>query len=400
MKRGDPYDWAAIRAAWESYAESCGKHPRDCTRDELKTAIPGFGHAVDTYKESSRERGARHFRDAKAELFPPSVPAPVHPRGHYLKGVSSFVDGEGNLRRQWIKTDKAKEAREDLLRRVIEEMPTLVPVRETVSASPPEHLSEDIMAVYPMGDPHVGMLAWHGDAETDFDLKTVERLMLAAAHYLATQGGPSKRAALINLGDYFHANDQTNRTPGHGHQLDVDSRYGKTIRVGLRIAICMIEVLLAHHETVDVFNAIGNHDKEPALWLAVALDAYFAKEPRVRVDLSAGAAAYLHFGKCIIGITHGDRLKFNELESTMAYDCREQWSETEHRYWYTGHIHHRSAQDFKSCTVESFRTLAARDAYAQGHGYRGRRDMQKILLHAEHGELARFIADHRLLEAA
>lgn len=392
-----PYDWTALKGRWEAHAVALGKDPRELTRDELKR-VPGFGNCFNT-RASDKARGAMVFREAKATLFPEPVPQPVHPRGHRVRGVSSLIDSEGNLKAQWIKTDREKEQREEALKRILEELPALLPVRETVSAEPPRHASSDLLAIYPQGDPHCGEMAWREDAGDDFDLAIFERFQLRAAHYLASQGGRTKRAVLVSLGDYFHANNAKNRTPQSGHQLDVDSRYAKQIRVGVRTMICTIEALLAHHETVGVICQGGNHDPESSLWLSVAIDAYYHSEPRVTVDLSPAAFHYLRHGKCLIGVTHGDKTKPQDLEGIMAHDRAKDWSSTEHRMWLTGHIHHKTVHEFRSCTVESFRTMAARDHYAESHGYRSRRDAQKILLHAEHGEVARFVADYRFLQA-
>ena len=50
-------------------------------------------------------------------------------------------------------------------------------------------------------------------------------------------------------------------------------------------------------------------------------------------------------------------------------------------------------------TCESFRTLAAKDAYAAGHGYRAGRDMRCIVHHREHGEVERHRCDVGMIEA-
>jgi hypothetical protein len=80
----------------------------------------------------------------------------------------------------------------------------------------------------------------------------------------------------------------------------------------------------------------------------------------------------------------------------MANDRPEQWGATRHRYFYKGHIHHKDKQVCKEhpgCTVEAFRTMAARDAWHGTEGYRAGRDMTCIVLHAEHGEIERFCCD-------
>jgi hypothetical protein len=93
-------------------------------------------------------------------------------------------------------------------------------------------------------------------------------------------------------------------------------------------------------------------------------------------------------------------VKHEGLPGVMAADRAEEWGQTKHRYWYTGHVHHTAVKEFPGVVCESFRTLAAKDAYAAGHGYRAGRDMRCIVLHKDHGEVARYRCDISMLEAA
>ena len=45
------------------------------------------------------------------------------------------------------------------------------------------------------------------------------------------------------------------------------------------------------------------------------------------------------FGKNLIGVTHGDTVKAQQLGPVMACDRPEDWGETAYRFWYTGHVH-------------------------------------------------------------
>jgi hypothetical protein len=78
-----------------------------------------------------------------------------------------------------------------------------------------------------------------------------------------------------------------------------------------------------------------------------------------------------------------------KLPGVMAADRAQDWGETAWRYWLTGHVHHESKREFPGVTVETFNTLAAKDAYAANAGYRAARNMKCIVYHAEHGEVAR-----------
>jgi len=81
----------------------------------------------------------------------------------------------------------------------------------------------------------------------------------------------------------------------------------------------------------------------------------------------------------------------------MAADEPEAWGRTKYHYWLTGHIHHLTRKEYPGCIVESFRTMAARDYFAQHGGYRSGRSMEAMVLHREFGEFARYTVDIRQL---
>ena len=205
-------------------------------------------------------------------------------------------------------------------------------------------------------------------------------------------------AVILPLGDVFHANDQTNVTPKNKNQLDVDGRFVKVLGVGIQTYRHAILRALEKHAKVVVRFVGGNHDPH-AIWaLAFSIAAYFDNEPRVEVDLSPADFWFYRFGSVLIGSTHGDKTKTEQLLGVMATDRAQDWGATKHRYWYTGHIHHSRVVELPGVVCESFRTLAARDAWSAGHGYRAGRDMRAIVLHRDHGEIERHRCDVGMLE--
>jgi hypothetical protein len=95
---------------------------------------------------------------------------------------------------------------------------------------------------------------------------------------------------------------------------------------------------------------------------------------------------YHKFGVNLIGVTHGHTVKAKDLGEIMAVDCKDDWSNSEYRYWYCGHIHHDTKVEYRTCIVETFRTLAPKDAWHHGSGYRSGQDMKSITLHKDYGE--------------
>jgi hypothetical protein len=241
------------------------------------------------------------------------------------------------------------------------------------------------------------MYAWAAEAGEDFDLIAAEKITLGAIDRLVASAPDAETAIVLPLGDLLHANDQTNRTPAHGYQLDVDSRYPKVLSVAIRIIRHVILRALEKHKKVIVRVEPGNHDPQAKWAVAFTLAAHFENNPRVEVDLSPAKFWYYRFGKVLIASTHGDTAKHEALGPIMAADRPEDWGATKHRYWYTGHVHHQSVKEFPGVICESFRTLAAKDAHAAHHGYRAGRDAYCIVHHKEFGEIERHRCDIAML---
>lgn len=315
------------------------------------------------------------------------------PPGFEVTGVSTYRDG------QWLKIRPERETEQENLltvcRELAEEFRGSIP--EIPYYRAPLTTREDVVTAYPMGDPHIGMYAWAEEAGEKFNLEIAEQNLVSAADKLVSLAPESNVGLVINLGDYIHINDTSNKTPKSGHPLDVDGRLGEVLRCGVRTLCRIINRAAEKHKVVYVFSAYGNHDPTLTLLLQMILEAMYSENPRVKVEPSYQAFQYYQFGKVLLGITHGDKAKPDQLGQVMAADKPKEWGETRHRYWYCGHIHHTVTKEVPGCLVESFRTFAPRDNYAQSYGYRSRRDMKAIVLHKEHGEISRYTVTPEML---
>lgn len=347
-----------------------------------------IGHAIKAVKRRATLQGFAPESD-----FTKSIPEP-----HVLKGVSSLYDGEGKLRLQWVKTKldetKAREAIEEWVAWLVQDVAGKAPKIKCAS----KWLDADLLSVIPMGDPHFGMYSWGEESGEDFDLDIAEKQTQAAASRLVASAPPSREALILELGDFFHSDNNSARTERSGNALDVDTRWARVMQVGLRAMTNVILLALAKHAKVTVRIVAGNHDPHSSYALALGLDAFFRNEKRVKVDLSPAPFWYYRFGKVLIGATHGDTCKPDQLPGIMAADRAKDWGETQFRYWYHGHIHHQTVKEHPGCMVESFRTLAARDAWHTGAGYRAGRDMRCIVHHKDFGEIERHRCDIAMLE--
>lgn len=293
------------------------------------------------------------------------------PPGFAIKGVSQYDKVTG----RWIKTDRDKTAREQALFDAFTDAAEKLPREPLIEAPDVETIDRDLMCVYPMGDPHLGMYAWAAEAGENFDLQIAERELLGAVDHLVAGAPPAGTAIVLNLGDFFHS-DNRHGTTTAGTQVDTDGRWARVLAVGIRTMYRIIDRALEKHTDVVVRNEIGNHDDHTAIMLSLGLQHHYRDNPRVQVDVSPAHFWYFEFGRCLIMSTHGDGAKMKALGGIMAADMPEAWGRTEHRRAYTGHVHHESVVELPGLVAESFRTLAPKDAWHAKQGYRSGRDMR------------------------
>lgn len=307
------------------------------------------------------------------------------PAGHTVKGESALLDQDGRVVARWIKTRAgAGEGLVEALQDAFAAFAGAAPV-----APVPALAEDDLLTVYPLPDLHLGMYAWGRETGADYDVEAAVAHATAAVSALVAQSRPSGTAVILGLGDYFHANDAKNATPGSGHLLDVDGRWPKVFAAGAKLATALVDIVARKHREVEVVFLPGNHDPDAAVSLTVALALFYGANPRVTVHQEPGVAWYRRFGKVLLGATHGHTMKPDRMAMMLAADRAADWGETEHRHVFFGHIHHETAKEVGPVRCESFASPAARDAWNAAGGYRAGRALSALTFHREAGEIGR-----------
>lgn len=309
---------------------------------------------------------------------------------------SALLDAENNIIQQWVIERPEDAARAQALQAFVEGLKAEVPRAEPSPA--PAFPAPDLLAAYPVGDHHMGMLAWKHEVGISYDIDIGERLLKRAFTHLLNSTPACEHAILPFLGDFLHYDSHAAVTPANNNLLDADGRFQKMISAASRTMRWTIEAALCRHARVQVIVEIGNHDIVGSAWAAELLRACYEREPRVTVDIAPGHYHYYRFGKVLIGTHHGHESKPEKLGEIMAVDRASDWGETQHRYWWTGHVHSKSVYDGRGWSAESFRILPPTDAWAYNAGYRSTREMQAIVLHKEYGEVSRVRVSPAMLE--
>ena len=311
------------------------------------------------------------------------------PTGHVVRGKSTLLDAEtGEPKLEWVKTALDKQQQIDAAKEAVDAL-----AQEVKPAEPKlkNDVGDNLMTVIPITDMHIGMYAWGEEVGEDYDTEKAITALTASIGYLVDMAPPSKRCVIMQLGDFFHAENMEGVTNRSKNVLDVDTRMPRVIHLGMTALRHCIDKALERHDTVELVSIAGNHDEILGHALRSAFKMLYSNEPRVEVLDSPSSRQYIKFGKVLIGATHGHQTKDRDLPGIMATERPKEWGCTKHRYFFRGHHHHDNRVEYNGCIVEQFRTMSAGDAYAVQHGYLSGRDMKAIVYDPNCGELSRSV---------
>lgn len=319
---------------------------------------------------------------------------------------STLVDSQGGIIQTWQIEKPEVRAAELYLEAIAEELSHKLVKAEPVDQEKIAVDAADMLAVYPVGDLHLGGYSWAAEAGDDWDIDIAERYLQRAGQILVGLVPPCEHALIEFLGDFEHYDSMVPVTPAHANKLDADTRAQRMARIAIRAANRLIREALLRHQHVHVIFESGNHDEYGSRIMREWLAFHYADEPRVTVDTSPQVVHYYEFGNNLIGTHHGDKIKMEDLPMIMANDQKEAWGRTLFRYWHTGHIHHSTkrmpmvGQDIMNVWCESFRVLGPTDAWAQGVGHRTQsiRDLRAIMMHKEYGQVGQFQVNPLMLK--
>lgn len=309
------------------------------------------------------------------------------PEQYAVKGVSTYYNKDGVAAGQWVKSSLKHDALLESLRQAVDALKEdIEPVAPVAS---PAMVEANLCNVYTFTDYHLDMRAWRFEGGADWDMEIAERTLLGAHRYMVDQA-PRAYQAVINIqGDFLHTDGKIPVTPAHGHVLDADSRFAKVRRTAIRLIRHLVAIALERHQEVHLVIAEGNHDEESSGWLADCMAVLYENEPRITVNDSALPFYCYQWGKTMLGVHHGHKVKNEALPLLFAAQFPEIWGATRRREIHCGHRHHRDEKEYNGVTVVQHPTLAARDAYAARGGWIADRAAWAITYHKEYGAVGR-----------
>lgn len=308
-------------------------------------------------------------------------------------GLEHIPDG-------WIKTKEAsvrfknplfrpKENQdiEKLAKQLIKDMMKHSPKYETFKRQlNPE---SNLMVIDP-ADVHVGKLATSFETGEEYNSQiAVKRVKEGVEGILQKSSGWEKdKILLIGGNDILHI-DTPKRTTTSGTFQDTDGMWYDNFLIAKQIYIDVIEQLLPIADVHFVFNP-SNHDYTNGFFLADVVRTWFRNCKNITFDCSISHRKYFQYHSNLIGSTHGDGAKLQDLPLLMAQEASSMWSNTKHRYVYTHHVHHKMSKDHPGVTVESLRSPSGSDSWHHRNGFQHAPKAIEGFIHSKlHGQIAR-----------
>ena len=322
----------------------------------------------------------------------------VIPVGHFENGRSTLMkDGRAIL--TWHKTKVSQQEHREALLKLIDEVPKAW--RGTAEIIEPPSISDaDLLAVYCMGDPHLGMLAHADESGADHDLARGTADMISAVDHLVKIAPSADMGMVLSLGDLLDF-DNLVATTTRGTRQDAAARWFRVMQETLRATRACIDIGLTKHSKMIGRIIPGNHDKQSSAAIAMGLAQFYENNPRVEIEVSPDPFSWFEFGKVLLGFTHSDECsKADDLASVMSCDRAEAWGRTIYRHILCGHLHHQMVKETRGVLVETFPTLAPKCAWSHSKGYRAQQSMCVDTYHREWGRVNRSTVGIRQLRAA
>jgi len=182
--------------------------------------------------------------------------------------------------------------------------------------------------------------------------------------------------------------DTPKRCTTSGTPQDTDGMWYRNFMMAKDLYIDILEKLIAVADVHFVFNP-SNHDYTNGFFLANVIETYFKNCDNITFDCSIAHRKYFRYHNNIIGTTHGDGAKQNDLPLLMATESGV-YSECTKRYIYIHHIHHKISKDYPGVTIESLRSPTEADSWHSRNGYEHSPvAIEGFIHHKEHGQISR-----------
>jgi hypothetical protein len=299
----------------------------------------------------------------------------------------------GDVSQYWYKSENfsiqvrpTEKSYLDLRDQIITELKEYSP--KYLKISYPKIKDGHLLVVDP-ADIHIGKLSVSFETGEDYNSQiAVQRVREGVNGILQkTKGFNIDQILLIIGNDILHI-DTPRRTTTSGTPQDTDGMWYEAFLLAKSIYVEVIETLV-QLAPVHVQYDPSNHDYTNGFFLADTLASWFSNSKSVTFNCSIAHRKYYTYGTNLIGTTHGDGAKEQDLPLLMAHESPD-WTNSKHRYFYTHHIHHKRSKDYMGVCVESLRSPSGADAWHAKNGFQhSPKAIEGFIHHKDNGQICR-----------
>jgi hypothetical protein len=244
--------------------------------------------------------------------------------------------------------------------------------------------------VFDPADIHIGKLCSSFETGEEYNSQiAVQRVKEGLEGILSkSESWNIDKIIFIAGNDILHTDNPRRQTTSMTPQ-DTDGMWYENFVTAKRLLIDIIETLMSVADVEVVYNP-SNHDYMSGFMLLQCIESWFRKSKNVTFDNDMSHRKYTIYGKNLIGSTHMDGAKSQDLPMLMAHEASENWNDCKHRYIYGHHIHHKTSKDVFSVCIETLRSPSGSDSWHHRKGYQHAPKAVEAFIHSpEHGQVAR-----------
>jgi len=239
-------------------------------------------------------------------------------------------------------------------------------------------------------DIHVNKLCSAFETGEEYNSQiAVKRVKDGVASIINKSKGFNIDKIILIVGNDILNTDNTKGQTTKGTQQDTHQKWFDAFIMAKQLYIDIISTLVAIANLEVVYN-VSNHDEMSGFFLMDSIYSWYNGHPNITFNRSPAHRKYTIYGKNLIGTTHGDGAKQNDLPLLMCHEASEYWHTCKHRYWFTHHVHHKTSKDIMSVQIESLRSPSPADSWHHKMGYQhAPLAIEGFIFHKEHGQVSR-----------
>jgi len=240
-------------------------------------------------------------------------------------------------------------------------------------------------------DIHINKLCSAFETGEDYNSQiAVQRVKEGVSSIIQKSKGFNIDKIILIVGNDVLNTDNAKNTTTKGTSQDTHLKWFDAFIMAKQLYIDIIETLVSIADIEIVYN-VSNHDEMSGFFLMDSLYSWYNANRNIEFNRSPSHRKYTVYGNNLIGTTHGDGAKQNDLPLLMCHEASQYWHKCKHRYWFTHHVHHKTSKDVMSVQIESLRSPSPADSWHHKSGYQhSPLAIEGFLFHKEFGQVARF----------